>query len=301
MCHASVSETEKVQRVPNMAADKAQLRQISALIKEIEIIEEACTGNKGRNNKNSKLDEFTQAKLDLNECLATLKQDIKTKKGIEKRVGTNAESIKLKNKIKSNVEEAKRLQRKMEAAYRENEQDADNGQSELKPDEVKQRQELVSLMKQDLEYVENEYEPKNSSGGGGGFQLAQAAREKRRKKRDNGYSTEPVPLTDKQQAFIQESIQRDKVLDEKLDVIKDYVVKLNAIGTDINEELDKQKVMLDEVEQKMDKVTLKLERRNEDIKKLLEASGGAARWCPVMILCIILLACIGYIWNAFIA
>ena len=114
-------------------------------------------------------------------------------------------------------------------------------------------------------------------------------------------SSEPQPLTAKQQAFIQESIERDAILDEKLDLIKQGVQQLNAIGTDINEELDKQAVMLDEVEQKMDKVTEKLENRNEQIKKLLDSTGGATRWCPVMILCIILLACIGYIWNAFIA
>ena len=81
----------------------------------------------------------------------------------------------------------------------------------------------------------------------------------------------------------------------KLDLIKQGVQQLNAIGTDINEELDKQAVMLDEVEQKMDKVTEKLENRNEQIKKLLDSTGGATRWCPVMILCIILKPCIKHI------
>eukprot|EP00484_Ammonia_sp_Unknown_P001470 CAMPEP_0197020874 /NCGR_PEP_ID=MMETSP1384-20130603/1734_1 /TAXON_ID=29189 /ORGANISM="Ammonia sp." /LENGTH=288 /DNA_ID=CAMNT_0042448587 /DNA_START=34 /DNA_END=900 /DNA_ORIENTATION=+ len=284
------------------ATDKATLRNINAMIKEIEIIEEACVGPQARNKKNSKLDDFQQAKLELAEVLANIKQDVKTRKGIEERVGTNAESIKLKNKIKSNMEEAKRLQRKMEGAYKENERELDNGQTELKSEEVKSRQELVSLMKQDLEYTENEFEPKASTAGGGGFQLAQQAREKRKKKREQGLiSSEPTPLTAKQQAFIQESIDRDKVLDEKLDVILVGVKQLNQIGQDINEELDKQAVMLEEVEQKMDKVTEKLENRNEQIKKLLESSGGAARWCPILILLVILLACIGYIYNAFIA
>eukprot|EP00486_Rosalina_sp_Unknown_P006355 CAMPEP_0201572382 /NCGR_PEP_ID=MMETSP0190_2-20130828/15592_1 /ASSEMBLY_ACC=CAM_ASM_000263 /TAXON_ID=37353 /ORGANISM="Rosalina sp." /LENGTH=288 /DNA_ID=CAMNT_0047998039 /DNA_START=19 /DNA_END=885 /DNA_ORIENTATION=+ len=284
--------------------DKAQLRHISALLKEIEIIEDACGGTRGRKSQKAG-DEFTVCKLELNETLAQLKQDIKTKKGIEERVGTNTESIKLKNKIKSSLEEAKKLQRKMEGAYKENERDYDNGQTELKSDEIKSRQELVSLMKQDLEYTENEFEPKTSGGpssGGRGFQLGQQARQKRQKKREQGLmSSEPQPLTAKQQAFIQESIERDAVLDEKLDLIKQGVQQLNAIGTDINEELDKQAVMLDEVEQKMDAVTEKLENRNEQIKKLLESTGGATRWCPVMILCVILLACIGYIWNAFVA
>merc|ERR1740129_1807969 len=108
-------------------------------------------------------------------------------------------------------------------------------------------------MKQDLEFTENEFEPsaggRGGGGGGGGFQLAQAAREKRKKKREQGLmGNEPQPLTAKQQQFIQESIQRDQVLDEKLDIIKQGVMQLNAIGKDINEELDKQAVKLDEVE-----------------------------------------------------
>ena len=59
--------------------------------------------------------------------------------------------------------------------------------------------------------------------------------------------------------------------------------------------------MLDEVEKKMDAVTDKLENRNEQMKKLLEAQGGGTRWGCVLILFIIFLACVGYIYNAWIA
>jgi len=219
-------------------------------------------------------------------------------------MGTSPESIKLKAKIKAEIEECKQLQRQMEGEWQQNERDVErgDGNTKLTSEEVQSRKELLDLMKQDLEYTENEFEPKKASGGGGGFQLAQQARERRRKKREQGLvPDEPQPLTAKQQAFIQESIERDKVLDEKLYLIKQGVMQLNAIGQDINEELDKQAVMLDEVEQKMDKVNDKLESRNVQIKKLLDASGGATRWCPVLILLVILLACCGYIYQAFIA
>mmetsp|Transcript_32265 Transcript_32265/g.52212 ORF Transcript_32265/g.52212 Transcript_32265/m.52212 type:complete len:287 (-) Transcript_32265:233-1093(-) len=281
---------------------RAQLRHLTALIKEVEIIEDHCAGNKGRSDKKKDVDEFTRNKLELNEVLTGIKDDVKTRKGIEERLGTNSESIKLKNKIKADLETAKHLQQNMEAAYKEDERDVDNGHSDLNPDAIKSRQELVQLMKQDLEFTSNEFEPKAEERGGGQFKVAQQARERRRKKREDGLmSSEPQPLTAKQQSFIQESIQRDQVLDEKLDVILTGVKQLNQIGQDINEELDKQAVMLEEVEQKMDRVQEKLETRNEQIKKLLDASGGASRWCPVLILLVILLACIGYIYRSFIA
>eukprot|EP01084_Bolivina_argentea_P083157 150578_1 len=93
----------------------------------------------------------------------------------------------------------------------------------------------------------------------GGFSLARQAREKRRK-RDGFVSTKVFPLTEKQKAFIQESIERDKIVDDKLDIIKQGVMQLNAIGVDINEEFDRQQEMLKEIEQKMDNVSARLEQ-----------------------------------------
>lgn len=110
---------------------------------------------------------------------------------------------------------------------------------------------------------------------------------------------EPIPLTGKQQAFIQMSIQRDKVLDEKLEIIKMGVRQLGVIGQDINIELEKHEEMLKQVGDKMNDVQDKIENRNKQLKDLLKKSGGMTRWCPVFILFIILLACLGYIYNSF--
>ena len=164
-------------------------------------------------------------------------------------------------------------------------------------EELSQRQELVALLKQDLEYTMSEHKPSTQQVSRG-FQIAQQAREKRRKNREQGLvSNESAPLTAEQQAFIQESIERDKELDEKLDVIKQGVMQLGEIAGNINEELDRQADMLNEVDEKMEKVTEKLEQRNKQMKKILQASGGAQRWCPLIILFIILIALVGYIYQ----
>eukprot|EP00485_Elphidium_margaritaceum_P023883 CAMPEP_0202712762 /NCGR_PEP_ID=MMETSP1385-20130828/45113_1 /ASSEMBLY_ACC=CAM_ASM_000861 /TAXON_ID=933848 /ORGANISM="Elphidium margaritaceum" /LENGTH=262 /DNA_ID=CAMNT_0049372891 /DNA_START=75 /DNA_END=860 /DNA_ORIENTATION=- len=260
--------------------DNATRRKLDGWIREIEIIEEECAGNKGR-TKRKELDEFTRSKLELNEVLNHIKDDIKTKQGLEERLGETGESVKLKHKIKRELEEANRLQQNMELAYKESERAMDTGDSiELKSDDLDQRQELMALMKQDLEFTENEFAPRDDdTAGGGRFKVAQKARDRRKKKRDDGLmSSEPQPLTAKQQGFIQESIRRDAELDEKLDVILSGVKQLNQIGQDINEELDKQSLMLDETERRLSHITEKLQQRNAQIKKLLDDSGGAARW-----------------------
>lgn len=292
-------------------ADRTGLRQVGALIKEIEIIEEACVGSQ-RNNEESKLDEFQRYKMDLNVVLTKIKQDIKTKDGIEQRIGTNSESIKLKNKITKELESARKLQTKMESAFYDQQRDVDNGDNyDLSMEELKSRQELMSLMKQDLEYVQQQHEPSmnNTSSTTKGFDLASRAMEKRRRRRRSKNNKrgmqidddeiEPVPLTAKQQAFIQESIERDAVFYEKLDVIHAGVKQLRMVGYDITEELNVQNVMLDEMGEKIEGLTEKLESRNEQIKNILDSNGGASRWCPILIMVVILLACLGYIYEAF--
>jgi len=303
-------------------ANRANLRALTSLLAEIDVIEEACAGVKGRSDEDSELDDFQRYKLELNRKLSTLKQDLLTKRGIENRVGTNAESIKLKSKIAKALDAAKRTQIQMEAAYRDTERDLDRGLCELSVEEVRSRQELVQLMAQDLLFVQNEFRPSECAEEVGAhgiasmaFNLAHRGQEKRRMQRAASNSASsmtsprdralvasaPQPLTAKQQAFIKESIERDLALDAKLSAIKKGVMTLGAIANDINNELDVQQVMLDEVDSKMVNVTDKLETRNHEMKQLLEATGGAGRWCPALVLCIILMACVGYIYNAFLS
>eukprot|EP01084_Bolivina_argentea_P270210 459407_1 len=282
--------------------DKAQLREVNQLLKDVEIIEYNCLGSVGRNDEESKLDDFQRTKQDLNTTLTTLKQDIKTKTGIEERIGADAESIKLKMKITKNFEKAKQLQTRLEAAYDQNQRDLDNDEDEtITKNEIKTRQELVSLMAQDLEYTQNEFEPQTDGVPDTiSFRLSHRVKERRKQQREQGLiSSKPQPLTAKQQAFIQESIQRDHALDGKLTEIKQRVIVLGQMAHDINHELEVQGDMLDEVEVKMDDIVERLEKRNEQIETLLR--GGAPRWCPVLILCVILMACIGYIYSAFLS
>jgi len=110
-------------------------------------------------------------------------------------------------------------------------------------------------------------------------------------------SREEIPLTAQQQQFIEESIERDQMLDQKLNVILRGVKQLGMIAYDVNEEVEKQNVMLDEMGHKIDKLHGTLETRNGQLVKILRASGGAQRWIPVVILFVILLAMCGIIYN----
>ena len=60
-----------------MAVTTRQVRHLRGLINEIQFIEIDCYGKS--TDKQSKLDEFTQTKLNLNKVLKELKRKIKTR------------------------------------------------------------------------------------------------------------------------------------------------------------------------------------------------------------------------------
>ncbi|ETO31368.1 hypothetical protein RFI_05749 [Reticulomyxa filosa] len=262
------------------------IRQLNLLLREVEIVEQNCGTSKPKKDGNQ-LDDFQQNKAELNILMKTIKDNIQTRKNLEERTGESKEAIEMKYQIENDFKRAQELHSKMSQAYEGDIKKFEKQKAgALAQPDLDERKELLGLFKQfvisydcfvwffvqilDLEYTESEFKPKKTRGGG--FQIAQNARQKRQKQREDGtMSQDAIPLTQQQQAFIQESVERDQLLDQKLDVILQGVKQLGMIAYDINEELVKQEVMLDEIENKMDKLQDKLETRNEQMKKLLEA------------------------------
>ena len=154
---------------------------------------------------------------------------------LQERTGRSPEEIKLKHQIDRGINECKELHNKLEESYEKQKK-----KKKLKEDELESRHKLMELLKQDIEYTEFEFKPQQQQPSKG-FQLAKQARERRRKQREKGTavdkSEEAQPLSAAQQQFIQESLERDKIMDEKLDQIKLGVRQLGEIAEDINQVL----------------------------------------------------------------
>jgi len=274
------------------------IREINLLLQEVSIVEQNCISAKAAEKQAHNLDGFQTYKVNLNNLLKTIKENIKMNSGLQDRTGLNTQTILLRNQIQTELIAARQLYTKMSEAY---ENDVKNSEKEkrgaLTPAELEERKELLKLFKQDLDFTENEFNPKVY--GGEGFQIAQQAQKRRKKQREQGVIPQTlIPLATQQQAFIDESIQRDQELGQKLDTILQGVKQLGMVAYDINEELDKQGVILNEVAIKMNRVQSKLETRNERLKQILQQSGGAERWLFILILIIILLALCGFIYVA---
>ena len=84
---------------------------------------------------------------------------------------------------------------------------------------------------------------------------------------------------------------------ELLTAISDGLTELHELATEANKQLTIQAAMLEQVDDKMDKTIKSFKSANQRLKSMLDESGGMSRWCPIMIITIVLLACIGYIFG----
>ena len=98
------------------------------------------------------------------------------------------------------------------------------------------------------------------------------------------------------QAFLQIK-KNDQELDAELDLVHQGVKRLGVMATEMNTELKIQKAMIDETKQKAEDVNAHLLEVNKKMKRALDQSGGASKWCLNIICVIILLAVVGYIYK----
>jgi len=115
---------------------------------------------------------------------------------------------------------------------------------------------------------------------------------------DNGDEFDDVaPPSEQQLAFMQRKDDAYAEQDELLDMISKGMDDLKQMGLAINKELKLQDQILDKVDEQMTHVTEKIKSQNEKMQELIDANGGAARWCPLLICAVILLALLGYIFK----
>ncbi len=82
-----------------------------------------------------------------------------------------------------------------------------------------------------------------------------------------------------------------------LDDILKGVTELHQIAKDISTQISVSNAMTAELDTKMDKTIEQFVLSNKRLQELLDETGGASRWCPVIICFILLLGLVGYMWN----
>jgi len=102
------------------------------------------------------------------------------------------------------------------------------------------------------------------------------------------------PISQQEQEFMDKVDANVQDQDEILTQISKGLDELKDIGMEMNKELGVQKVMIEEIDTKMDATIAKFKTANGRLKDILEQSGGLSRWCPMIICLCLLLGLVGY-------
>eukprot|EP00246_Nothoceros_aenigmaticus_P005567 TRINITY_DN17734_c0_g1_i1.p1 TRINITY_DN17734_c0_g1~~TRINITY_DN17734_c0_g1_i1.p1 ORF type:complete len:267 (+),score=71.45 TRINITY_DN17734_c0_g1_i1:168-968(+) len=103
--------------------------------------------------------------------------------------------------------------------------------------------------------------------------------------------------TEESDNFRQEYEDRRRKQDQNLDVIAEGLATMRNLAGDMNEELDKQNVLLEEIDTKVDKASSDLKSTNARLKQTVTRMRSNRNFCIDIILLIIVLGIAAYLYN----
>jgi len=132
--------------------------------------------------------------------------------------------------------------------------------------------------------------------------LRKQRREKRRGNDDDGFGEgifmeDMTVASEKEQQFLARVEQSRQEEEEMLQLITEGVTELHELAVTLNRLLKQSQQLIQEVDEKMDRVQAQLDGANKKMTEMLEQTGGVTRWCPVCICAMIILGCFYFIGN----
>ncbi len=101
-----------------------------------------------------------------------------------------------------------------------------------------------------------------------------------------------LPTIDISQQMLQ--LERlNKTLDEKLDIFGEKLDKLKEAAQDIGGELDRQNIMLENLEDKVEKEMQRLDALNKRVENALDAVGGSCKLICIVAIIIVIVGMVG--------
>lgn len=231
------------------------------------------------------LDEFSRLKRKLATQTRNIRQLIKDRDELEKTAPGTVATVEISHQIRSALKEVRNDAAAMSKLQKE-EKDSyvkKNKTVPEKEEQIEKREEIVNLVFDHIEEIKGLDQKRHSEGSA----FSQ-------KKGADPLITE---LPDIDDAGFQMMRKNDQVIDGMLDNIKDNVGVLKEMASEMGKEAERQGVMLEDLEIKVDKVNDELENINIRLRKALESIRKGDRFIVDIILLVILLGLAGYIYS----
>jgi SYP7 family syntaxin len=260
---------------------------MNGLLKRLKKIEDECVDKKGTTTQvpDEDMDEFTRLKRKVATQTRNIRQLIKDRDELEKTAPGTVATVEISHQIRTALKEIRNDAAAMSKLQKE-EKDSyvkKNKTVPEKEEQIEKREEIVNLVFDHIEEIKGLDQKRHSEGSA----FSQ-------KKGGDPLITE---LPDIDDAGFQLMRKNDQVIDGLLDNVKDGVGVLKEMATEMGKEAERQGVMLDNLEVKVDKVNDELENINVRLRKALENVRKGDRFIVDIILLCVLLGLIGYIYS----
>ena len=276
---------------------------------------------KARQEEMKTFDDFQRKKHALNLLLTDIRTDVERLNEIRKKLGKDERDT---TTIRLQSDNSDRLRQALELfneVKRQLEKDAaKTGRKKLDEKELADRRHLVILIGEDIKDLtqsnarvrvplneDEEAMQARITRRQAKDQEAKERRERSRKSRrlrkgesgidEDDFASASPPMSEQEQAFEEKVALNMEAQDKMLAEISAGLDELKELATEAGKQLTIQKAMLDQVDDKMDTTMRQFKTANARLKNLLEESGGMSRWCPLLLIAVVILALLGYIFN----
>jgi len=246
--------------------------------------ETATMGKKGKTEK--KGSRFLELKSSIVEKLQVIHgkmQELSSSKGSVAANKNPKEVIVMQNEIREHIREISEEWEEMNKIYRK---EARKRKSKFTPEELEIQKTLVERLGEEIENIK-EVQMRGFGGPGGAAAMNLQGIDNSPLHKAVDIPDGDVALTDGQSQQLAQIDARDKDFDKQLEMIGEGIQDLQDIADAQNEEVKAQNAMLNQLGDKMDKVSEHQQNVNEGMKELLEASGRGIDKLFVDIMCVV--------------
>ena len=266
-------------------------------------------------------DDFQRKKHALNTLLTDVRTDVERLNELRNKLGKDERdttTIRLQSDNSDRLKEAYELFNELKQQLSK---DADKtGRKKIDEKELADRRHLIILLGEDIkdlstqngrirlptgdddEVVQQRIARRQAKDMEARERRERSRKNRKLKKGESGIDEEDFqsvagPSNDMEMAFEEKVAVNMAEQDKMLLEISAGLDELKELATEASKQLTIQKAMLDQVDDKMDTTMRQFKTANARLKSLLEESGGMSRWCPILLIAIVILALVGYIFH----
>jgi len=255
-------------------------------MKKLQRIQDECVEKQGLvETKDENVDEFTRVKKKVAFELNEVRKMIKERDELELSTAGTRHTVEASHNIRKKLKDCKAEAQNLDALQKKDRTkfEKKNKTNPEKEAQIENREEIVGLVFQHIKEVESLNNRKHGdSAFMGGSENKDAT------------ITELPNIDDEGFQLLR---RNDAQLDKMLDGISDSVAGLKEIAIEMGKEAEAQGVMMDDLDNKVDKVNDELENLNTRMRKALESVRKGDRFIIDIILLCVLLGIGGYIYS----